>query len=179
VGAKVRGERTVTDAAGQVLAASDNGVLGYTCDRAGTYAVGVHDRDYRGGPGMHYRLHVGDIPVITAVFPLGLERGTEADIRLEGVHLGHARSVRVKAPADAAPGSKPALPAPTPLGAPLNAKSVVVGESPEAAAAAGKPLTLPKPGTANGRIAQPGATQSWRFAAKKGERLIVEVNARR
>jgi WD40 repeat protein len=179
VGSKLTPSLTLTDATGQVLAASDSGVLGYTCDRAGTYAVGVHDRDYRGGPGMHYRLHVGDIPVITAAFPLGLRRGTEADIRLEGVHLGQARSVRVKALADAAPGTKIALPVTTPLGAPLNAKSAVVGEFPEAVAAAGKPLTLPTPGTANGRIAEPGATQDWRFSAKKGQRLIVEINARR
>jgi WD40 repeat protein len=179
VGSKLSPSLRLTDASGQVLAESDNGVLGYTCAQAGTYAVGVRDRDYRGGPGMHYRLHVGGIPVITAVFPLGLQRGTETDIRVEGVHLGQARSVRVKAPAGAAPGTKIALPVTTPLGTPLNAKSVVVGEFPEVAADIGKPLELPTPGTANGRIAEPGATQTWRFPAKKGQRLIVEINARR
>jgi hypothetical protein len=40
-------------------------------------------------------------------------------------------------------------------------------------------LTLPVPGTANGRIEKDGATQTWRFAAKKGQSLLLEVNARR
>src|SRR5262249_26049868 len=137
------------------------------------------DRDYRGGPGMHYRLHIGDVPVVTAIFPLGLRRGTETAIRVEGVHLGEVKSVRVKAPAEAAPGTTVPLPVNTPLGPALNARSVVVGDFPEALAAPRKPPALPTPGTANGRIGEPGATESWRFSAKKGERLIVEVNARR
>src|SRR5262249_53790773 len=71
------------------------------------------------------------------------------------------------------------LPVTTPLGAPLNAKSVVVGEFPEAIANGDKAVTLPTPGSANGRIAEAGAAQTWRFPAKKGQRLIAEVNARR
>jgi WD40 repeat protein len=179
VGSKLAPSLRLTDAGGQVLAESDSGTLGYTCVAAGTYAVGVRDRDFRGGPGMHYRLHVGDVPVVTAIFPLGLQRGTEAAIRVEGVHLGEAKSVRIKASAEAAPGTKIPLPVATPLGPALNAQSVVVGEFPETVAAPGKPLTLPTPGTANGRTGEPGATDSWRFTAKKGQRLIVEVNARR
>jgi hypothetical protein len=38
---------------------------------------------------------------------------------------------------------------------------------------------VPVPGTANGRITQPGMTDTWHFQAKKGQRLILEVNARR
>src|SRR5207253_4569547 len=38
---------------------------------------------------------------------------------------------------------------------------------------------LPVPGTGNGLIHQPGATDIWRFKTKKGQRLILEVNARR
>ena len=178
VGSKLTPSLRLTDASGQILAESDNGTLGYTCVKAGTYAIGIRDNDYRGGAGMHYRLHVGDIPIITAVFPLGLQRGTEADIRMEGVHLGKTRSVRVKAPTNAAPGTTIPLSITTPLGSPLNTKSVVVGEFPEVVAAS-KSQTLATPGTANGRIDRPGETDTWRFSAKKGQRLIVEVNARR
>jgi len=39
-------------------------------------------------------------------------------------------------------------------------------------------MTLPVPGTANGRLAKAEA-DVWRFRAKKGERLVVEVQARR
>jgi hypothetical protein len=42
-----------------------------------------------------------------------------------------------------------------------------------------KQATVATPGTANGVIAAPGESNSIRFNAKKGERLLIEVNARR
>jgi hypothetical protein len=187
----------LTDAAGAPLAESANGVLGYKCPKAGTYAVGIRDREYRGEPSMTYRLNVGDIPIVTAVFPLGIQRGTDADIGVDGVNLGTVKSVHIKA-GDAALGTKLPLPV-----AALGSPSVVVGEFPEqttegthsvtgvytkdgghitfppGAAVAQQVLTLSVPGTGNGRIRSAGDTDKWRFPAKKGERLIVEINARR
>ncbi|MBY0524100.1 MAG: hypothetical protein K2R98_11915 [Gemmataceae bacterium] len=160
----------LTDAGGQVLSESSNGLLGYTFARAGTYALGIRDRDYRGGA-LGYRLHVGDIPIVTAVFPLGVQRGTEAEIQLEGVHLG-AKSVKIKVPADAVVSSRVPLTITT---QPLGNATVVVGEFSEC----GRDAVLNVPGTGNGRIAEAGAVEVWRFAAKKGQRLIVEIEARR
>ncbi len=174
-GSKLDPVLVLTDAAGAVLAEGAT-ALGFICPKAGAYAVGVRDREYRGGADMPYRLHVGAVPVVTAVFPLGLRRGSEADIRLEGVHLGGIKSVNVKAPADAALGSRIPVPVTSPLGAPLGNPSVVVGEFPEAINGE-KPL--PVPGTGNGRLDLPGKADVWRFAAKKGQRLILEVHARR
>ena len=77
----------LTDVAGGVLAECTSGVLGYTCPRAGTYALALRDREYR-GDGMKYRLHLGSVPVVMALFPLGLQRGTETAIHLDGVNLG-------------------------------------------------------------------------------------------
>jgi WD40 repeat protein len=187
----------LTDARGNLLSESANGSLGYSCPTAGTYAIGIRDREFRGEPSMTYRLQIGDIPVVTSVFPLGLQRGTEADILVEGVNLGSVQSVHVKA-GDAAIGSKLPLPI-----AALGNLSVVVGEfsekttsgshpvtglytkdgrhviPPPGAAIARQVLSLPIPGTGNGRINRPGETDAWRFTAKKGERLIIEINARR
>ncbi|HJT76964.1 MAG TPA: c-type cytochrome domain-containing protein [Gemmataceae bacterium] len=163
------------DGAAHVLAETGSGVLGYTFSRPGTYALGIRDRDYRGGPEMTYRLQAGDLPVVTGVFPLGLQRGTEAEVRLEGVNLGGIQSVRMKAPPDAAPGSRLPVSVTTPQGPPLGNPTVVVGEFPESA----RPGALTVPGTANGHIDRPGATEAWRFPAKKGQRLLVEVEARR
>ena len=81
VGSKLEPVLELTDPDGRVVAESANGLLGYTCPAAGTYAVGVRDREYRGDATMFYRLHVGDIPIVTGVFPLGVQRGTEADIQ--------------------------------------------------------------------------------------------------
>jgi hypothetical protein len=187
----------LTDAAGTPLVESASGLLGYICSKAGTYAIGVRDRDYRGEPSMTYRLHIGDIAIVSAVFPLGLQRGTEADIQVEGVNLGGVKSVRVKA-GDAALGTK----LPLPISA-LGSPNVVVGEFPEATTSGSHPVTglytkdgrhivlppgaavaqqvlpLPVPGTGNGRIRSPGDTDRWRFTARKGQRLVVEINARR
>jgi hypothetical protein len=200
VGSKVEPVLQLTDATGRVLAESMNGLLGHACDKAGVYALSIRDRDYRGGDGMHYRLHVGDIPIVTAVYPLGLQRGTEAEIHLQGVHLGATKSVRLKAPADAVPGTKLPVKFTTPQGTPLGNPSVVVGEFPEVVSARGfliremtkdgtcithaprgmtQNYSVAVPGTANGRLDQPGSTDEWRFPAKKGQRLILEVNARR
>jgi WD40 repeat protein len=166
----------LTDAAGTPLAESDRGVLGFTCPRAGTYAIGVRDREYRGEPSMTYRLQIGDIPIVTAVFPLGLQRGTEGDIHVDGVNLASVRTVRVKA-GDAAIGTKLPVKIETPAGPALGNPTVVVGEFAETVAGAGNALAVP--GTGNGRIEHPGKAETWRFAAKKGQRLIVETQARR
>jgi WD40 repeat protein len=179
VGSKLEPVLVLTDPAGRVVTESTSGLLGYTCPKAGTYAVGIRDREYRGGGAMHYRLHMGDIPVVTWIFPLGVQRGTEATIHLAGVHLGQTRSVLVKVPADAAPGSRLAIPVPKTHRALLGSPTVIVGEFPEATLRKDQVPMINVPGTANGRIAEPGATQTWRFLAKKGRRLVVEINARR
>jgi hypothetical protein len=178
IGSKLDPVLLLTDASGRVLAESTNGLLGYTCPEAGTYALGIRDREYRGDATMFYRLHAGNVPVVTAVYPLGLRRGSEAEVHVEGVHLGSTRTVKVKATADAAIGSRLPVPVTSPEGLPLGNPTVAVGEF-EEFVAGDAPLTLPVPGTGNGRLEKDGATQSWRFPAKKGQRLLLEVNARR
>jgi hypothetical protein len=157
--------------------ASGTSHLGGVCPAAGSYALRIRDRDYRGGAGMHYRLHIGTVPVVTGVFPLGLQRGREGTVWLAGVHLGDKRSVSVKVPADTAAGARVPVPFTTPAGVPLGNLSVVAGEFP--AVTAGKEMLLPVPGTGDGRIESAGAAQTWHFHTRKGERLLLEVEARR
>src|SRR5260370_22312905 len=69
-------------------------------------------------------------------------------------------------------------------GSPLGSPSVIVEEFPEVVApetiqSSGIAPSVPVPGTANGRITKPGMTDAWRFHAKKGQPLILEVTARR
>jgi len=178
IGSKLEPVLELTDADGRLLDESANGLLGYTCPVAGAYAVGVRDRDYRGDATMFYRLNIGDVPVVTGVFPLGIQRGTEADVQIEGVYLGPTRTVHVKAPADATVGGRLTVPLATPNGAPLGDPSLLIGEFPEATSTADG-ASVPVPSTADGRIDRPGAATTYRFTAKKGQRLLLEVNARR
>jgi len=177
----------LTDEAGKVLA-EGAGLLGHVCKQPGAYCLSIRDREYRGG-GLAYRLHVGEVPVVTAVFPLGLQRGTQAEIDVTGVNLGGTRSVMVQAPTSAALGSRIPLTIKTPHGPPLGNASVVVGEFPPSITGNLYDLPtrgrLPVPGTGDGfiRVSTPDdkleAADYWKFNARKGERLIVEIEARR
>ncbi|HEY1859302.1 MAG TPA: hypothetical protein VGG61_03055, partial [Gemmataceae bacterium] len=181
IGSKLDPHLTLVDSDGRIVEESGAGLLGFTCVKAGTYALGIRDKEYR-GDNMPYHLHIGPIPVVTTVFPLGIQRGVETDITLEGVNLGSTHTAHVKVAIDAALGSRVPVPFATPLGAPLGNLTVVVGEFPETSRDTVNPTvspTIPVPGTGNGRVDKPGATEAWRFQAKKGEHLILETNARR
>jgi WD40 repeat protein len=195
-GSKLEPVLQLTDEAGRVLEEGRNGVLGFRCPEKGTYFLSIRDRDFRGGEGMPYRLHVGDIPVVTSLHPLGLQRGTEAQISVRGVHLrsGHPNQiVLVKAPADATIGSRLPVQVAAAKEKPLGETGVIVGEFPEVVSSGFRsdavldrafpdsPNThaIPVPGTANGLLPHPRTIDDWHFKAIKGQRLILEVNARR
>ena len=177
IGSKLEPTLELTDADGRVLAEGTSGLLAYVCLADGTYAIGIRDRDYRGAADMFYRLHVGDVPIVTGVVPMGVQRGTEATVSLVGVHLP-ATTAKVKVPADAAIGSRVPVPLPGTGEKPLGEASVIVGEFPAATVQKGQ-ATVETPGTANGVLARVGETHLVRFVAKKGQRLAIETNARR
>lgn len=177
LGSKLDASLVLTDANGVVLAEGTSS-LGCVVPRAGTYALGIRDRDYRGGAEFHYRLHVGDVPVVTGVFPLAIPRGRAVDVHVEGVNLG-ARGVarvRVSAPNDAVIGSRIAVPLPRPA---VGKAEVMVAEYPSVVVDPVAGAELRVPGSADGILAKPNEAQLARFTAKKGDRLAVEVLARR
>ncbi len=178
LGSKLDPVLQLIDADGKVVARRGNGLLGYTFPRAGRYALGIHDREYRGDPGMTYRLQIGALPLVTSVYPLSLQRGTTAKVHLEGVFLGKQHEVAVTIPPDAALGSKIPIPLTTTGEIPLGAPTVSVGEFADALHTTGTDLL--KPGmTGHGRLTQADERHHWRFQAKKGERLLLDVAARR
>jgi WD40 repeat protein len=183
VGSKLDPVLVLTDEGGRVLAEVESGALGYVAPAAGRFAIGIRDREFRGGPDMPYRLHVGDVPVVSALFPLGVQRGREASVHVDGVNLGspHGLTAHVRVPADAAIGSRVPVPVSLPGGdTPLGSLSVTVGEFPAVIASPESGAELRSvPGTADGILLRAGETQTVRFAARKGDRLIVETQARR
>jgi hypothetical protein len=177
LGSRVDPVLRLLDPEGQVVAEGSNGLLGGTCMRAGRYALSIRDKDYRGGAGMHYRLHAGPLPVVTGVYPLGVQRGSSTSVEIRGVNLGPSRTATVTVPNGAAVGAPVPVSVATPAGPPLGHPTVVAGEFPEVRAGAGD--LLPTPGTANGVLTQAGAADTWRFQARKGQRLVLEAHARR
>lgn len=176
-GSKLDPALVLTDETGTVLAEGTN-ALGFTARAAGTYAIGVRDREFRGAADFTYRLHVGAVPVVTGAFPLAAARGRETVIHVSGVNLSPSGTLttKVKVPADAMPGSKVSVP--LPLLAAGRAEVIVS----EFAGVVIDPVAggdVRAPGAADGIFSKPNEAQTVRFGAKKGERLVLEVLAQR
>jgi len=161
---------TLTDSAGRIVADSYDGHLGHTFAAGGRYTLSVRDRDFRGGADFQYQLEMGDIPIVTAVFPMGVHRGTKANVELAGVFLP-MKSVSVDVPASAKPGD--IIPLDIGKGV-LGKAQIVVGDLPET-----NSDKVSVPGTANGRLTKDTQKDVWTFQARKGQPLAVEVHARR
>jgi WD40 repeat protein len=190
VGVELTGARTKLDVVlrlldhkGIVLDESHNGVLGFTAPAnlkgVESFVLEVRDNDFRGNKDMGYRLHIGNIPVVTVVAPMGVQRGASTTIQVQGVHLHSPHSIVVRVPGEQPIGSRLDLPFAKSVEGPLGTTSVVVGEFPEIQMADSNQTMIPVPGVANGIIARPESIQTGRFQARKGQRLILEINARR
>jgi hypothetical protein len=153
----------------------------YKFDKGGTYYIRVSDYEEGGRAGHFYRMKVGRYPLAVAAFPLGLQKGKTADVHLTGFNLG-AGNFQVKG--EASPEDMRAVifrPA-TPKGPAFNRVRLALGTEPEIMAA-GANTTVAQaqavtvPVTINGRLEK--NESNYRFHARKGEKLVIEVNANR
>lgn len=170
-GSKLDPVLMLTETAG--LPVAEGAAVGFKSPKGGSYSVFLRDREYRGGKEFQYRLHVGPIPVVTRVFPLGVQRGTWMPIAIDGVFLDK-RATAIKVPADAAIGSKLPVPVESKLGTPLGSPTVIVGEFPDSVG--GRRMAVP--GTHNGQV-ENAAGSIVQIAGEKGRPLALEVEARR
>ena len=183
LGSKLDAALVLTDEGGNVLAEGAT-TLGYTVRRPGTYAVGIRDREFRGAKDFHYRLHVGNVPVVTGVFPLAVQRGRTTSVHVSGVNLGgavrrHGAGERSRPDADARLEGRRCRSPAAASGCRSVKAEVTVSEFPSVVLdpAAGGDVRVP--GSADGIFSKPNESQAAHFSAKKGEHLVVEVLARR
>lgn len=176
----------LSDERGRVLASAMNGFerdprLVHKFETAGRYVIAVRDSLYRGGAGYTYRLSLGRLPVVTRYSPMGGQRGTTLNVRLQGVNLAGLTALPVALPAS---GEELRVVPKTPAG--LATPIVLsIGDLPEAAEhepndtamAAGR---LPGfPWAVSGCIDRRGDRDTYAFAAKEKEPVLVDVIARR
>lgn len=170
----------VTDDHGRVCA-EGHASLGLRITKTGQYAIAIRDRDYRGGRDYSYRLNIGDLPVITGVFPLAVQRGRTSDVHIHGVNLGSGsvRSAKVSIPAEATIGSRVAVPLPSEIPSPIGKAEVTVAEFASVVIdpVAGADVRIP--GSADGILTKTNESQLIRFPAKQGQPLVIEVLGRR
>lgn len=75
----------------------------YTATAAGTYAVSIRDVRFRGGANMRYRLRLGDFPLVSTPFPLGITAGQSANFEAAGPAIENVAAASA-APTPAASG---------------------------------------------------------------------------
>jgi hypothetical protein len=147
-------------------------------EKAGTYYIRVSDYAQSGGGRNFYRIKVGSFPVVTRAYPLGLQAGQSRDEHLYGWNL---KPDVVRVDGKPTEGYEDMLRL-RPNHA-FNEVKLAVGAEAEMEAhdngslEKAQPVSMPV--TVNGRLEKPGDFAFYKFTAKKGQKLIVDVNARR
>lgn len=177
---------TLYDAKGRELAYADHylfhpdPILFFEVPEDGQYMVEIRDSLYRGREDFVYRLTVGEIPLVTSIFPLGGQAGAAATVEVMGWNLSATRLTLE------GQGKGPGI---YPLAArkekllsnvvPFAVDTLPEGlekepnDQPESA----QSITLPM--IVNGRIDQPGDRDVFRFEGSAGSEIVAEVYARR
>src|SRR5262249_38120943 len=145
----------------------------FTAAADGVYHVRISDAGNMGGPAYVYRLTLVAGPYLDRTFPLGGRRGEKVRLSLSG-HGLPAGAVAATMPADA---QRDYAYRYSGGGKLTNPVLLDMDDLPEYLEAGANDKPIPLPAVANGRVEKPGAVDSWRFAAKKGEALVFELRA--
>ncbi|MEP6754689.1 MAG: WD40 repeat domain-containing protein [Chthonomonadales bacterium] len=181
----------ITDLSGKQLTESKTRIgksdvtLGFKAPRSGEYVLTVRDNEGSGGGDVFYRINVGRFPYVTDFFPLGVQRGVTSTVHVQGFNLPSS-TLTVAVPKNHYEGTI-GLPIPDLYSNGILNRVLEVSDHRQVlrspgneSVAAAQPVPAPCAieGILNGR---PGAGLShyYRFTARRGERLFVDVNARR
>ncbi len=159
----------------------DTRTFAYQFAKGGTYYIRVSDYEEGGNAGHFYRIKVGHFPLAVAAFPLGLQKGKTAAIHLTGYNLG-ADKIAVKGEPSPEDMRAVIFRPEAPKGPSFNRVKLALGNEPEIMAtgenaALAQAQTMAAPATVNGKLE--AAENYYRFHARKGEKLVFEVNANR
>lgn len=163
-------------------------VLTYTFRDAGTYRVLVRDVRYKGNPHWSYCLEIHDRPVVTHTFPVTVQPGKTSELIPYGYHLPAGEKLAVAASSASTASSLPVFEPELLLttgrlkGAVTNEFTVLVHplagileQRPQPDA----PQAVSLPSLVQGRIGRPGEVDRYTVTARRGEKLTLEVYARR
>lgn len=158
--------------------------LSYEFTQPGEYLLEVRDVRYGGNKYWEYVIECAPRPFVAQVYPLGLHvRGEPQELELVGAGLPPGTVVSFTPPADLPPGPRTFQ---LPLNGELtNPVTMVVSDLPrilESGESNNTPQTaqaIEIPCGLSGRIETPADIDCFRFAAKKGDRVSLEVLARR
>ncbi len=169
------------DATGRELAFSDDEEATEADSRfvtrlpaAGEYFIELRDIRYQGSANHVFRMRVGDFPLVTTTFPLGVQRGTTARLTVTGPDSGEVPAIEV-------PTSTATTDSASFVAKHLNGKNGTAGRvfvssgveqveiEPNDTVETATLVSLS--GSINGRFEAPKDRDHYRFAVKKGERV--------
>ena len=171
---------TVYDANGEQVAYADDfrtspdPVMFFEVPKEGDYTVELRDIIFRGRPDFIYRLTIGALPFVTDIFPLGGQAGTTAHVQLHGYNLAK-NTLTADLPKE--PGKLTNDPRFGGLPFLVDSKCDEMEREPNDTPETAQKITTPA--VVNGRIQKPGDIDYYQFTAKKGEKLVMDVMARR
>jgi hypothetical protein len=168
---------------------SPDAVLSYKLPEQGVYIIAVADREKGGGTDHFYRVNAGPLPYITGVFPLGVRAGAPAQVAVSGVNL-EAHQVDVHTPKRADGWTTLPLEMKSGQASSLNKVMLAVGNEPEIlerepndtpthAQMVSMPVTMNGHIDASTKAGGKSDEDYFRFHAKKGQSLGIQVAAAR
>lgn len=146
----------------------------------GVYGLEIKDALFRGREDFVYRIAIGELPFITAIFPLGGSIGRRIPVDLTGWNLPQNRMLVDGV--DRAPGAL-LLSVPqdgafsNPVRFALDAAPDSLATEPNDTTRQALPLSLPA--IVNGRMERAGDEDVFRFSGRAGDAIVAEVVARR
>ncbi|MFN0111387.1 MAG: hypothetical protein ACKVZH_21190 [Blastocatellia bacterium] len=167
--------------------ASRDSLLGYTFKRDGSYVIRISDLERQGQMGAFgYRLNIGELAYLTNAFPLGVKADTRTEIAAFGFNLP-ALKATVMPQKKTGWNDSAALMISSDKGESFNMLRLGIGSHPEVTEQAeptsvAAPQSVNWPVTINGRIwdkANHLVADYFRFKARKGQQLVLEVGAQR
>lgn len=181
----------------QLATNNDNGtsrdsLIGYTFKQDGNYVIRISDLERQGQMNQYgYRLNIGEMTYLTHAFPLGVKADTRTEIAAFGFNLPDKKAL-VMPQKKTGWNDSAALMMYSDKGDSSNTLRMAIGSHPEVMEQAqpttvAAPQSVNWPVTINGRISAPSVTPSpnhpvadyFRFKARKGQQLILEVGAQR
>ena len=159
-------------------------VFSCTIPRDGTYMLKVRDSIYRGREDFVYRVTLGELPFITAIFPLGGPAGTTANVQLLGWNLPTDRipvnttgkaGERVMVSVNRGGGGGTIVSNAVPFA--VDTLPEIIEHLPNNTTQNAHTVTLPM--IVNGRVEKAGDWHVFRFDGKAKDKVVAEVTARR
>jgi WD40 repeat protein len=197
IGSSLNARLTLLDEAGRSLEHvtrqpwKSETVLAHRFEVAGRFFLAIDDRDFTGGGNHYYYIHAGALPYVIDSFPLGMtsaDAGPPAGDRVQAVEVRGANLAAGARLVPVAGAGARFLPLNTPAGKTLNGARFESSPYPEFAETEpnGTPAQaryLPVPCAISGKISPATSARAdvdhVSFDARRGERLTIEVLARR